>query len=214
MIWLVFAWTVLGALVGAVVAWSTPRLERLEGLEASAPSRRNFQRWGPVALVAVFYLAFSLKLGFGLPLWLDSLWAAVLTQVIFFDLRHHLILDRVLLPAYVLALIAAFFVPHLGVVTALIAAVVAGGAFLLLALVGRAIFKADALGLGDVKFAVLMGLILGAGTFDAVLIGMVLAGVASIAVIASRRRGLRDSIAYGPFLALGTIVVLYQLGGG
>ena len=63
----------------------------------------------------------------------------------------------------------------------------------------------------DVKLAVFMGLLLGPlPTVQAIFYGVFLAGVASIGVIALHR-SLKGSIAYGPYLAAGALIVLYML---
>jgi hypothetical protein len=47
-----------------------------------------------------------------------------------------------------------------------------------------------------------------------VLLGVVLAGLVAFALVVMRRRGLHDSIAYGPFLAVGALFALFSLGSG
>ncbi len=60
-----------------------------------------------------------------------------------------------------------------------------------------------------------MGLVLGLRpTLVAVLLGVILAGVVALALVLLRRRHLKDSIAYGPFLAAGALVALFGLGSG
>jgi leader peptidase (prepilin peptidase)/N-methyltransferase len=87
----------------------------------------------------------------------------------------------------------------------------AGLLFLLLSFLGRAIFKAEALGFGDVKLAVFMGLLVGwPSIVQAIFYGVLLAGVASVGVIV-KNRSMTGSIAYGPYLAAGTLIVLYLL---
>ena len=72
---------------------------------------------------------------------------------------------------------------------------------------------AEAMGLGDVKFSVFMGLVLGLRpTLTAVFLGVILAGVAALGLVLLRRRTMRDSIAYGPFLAAGALAALFELG--
>jgi leader peptidase (prepilin peptidase)/N-methyltransferase len=81
----------------------------------------------------------------------------------------------------------------------------------LLALAGQAIFKADALGFGDVKLALFMGLLVGwPSIVQAIFYGVLLAGLASVWVIV-RNRSVKGSIAYGPYLAAGTLITLYLL---
>lgn len=80
---------------------------------------------------------------------------------------------------------------------------VAGGFFLLLALLSR-----GAMGLGDVKLAAASGALLGWPVMTAALIlGIVAGGVAAVVLLVTRRAGRRDTMAYGPYLALGTWVV-------
>jgi leader peptidase (prepilin peptidase)/N-methyltransferase len=140
---------------------------------------------------------------------LRSVFVLVLVQVIFFDLEHRLILDRVMFPSMALALVVSLF-GHpwwAGIATGL----GAGGIFLLLALAGSAIFRQDALGFGDVKLAVFMGLLLGPlPTIRALFYGVLLAGLVSIGIIIWRR-SMKGSIAYGPYLAAGALIVLFQL---
>jgi leader peptidase (prepilin peptidase)/N-methyltransferase len=132
--------------------------------------------------------------------------------VIFFDMEHRLILDRVMFPAMALALIVSLF--HQPWWAGIATGLAAGLLFLVLALVGSAIFKAEALGFGDVKLALFMGLLLGPlPTITALFYGVFLAGVVSVGFIIWHR-SLKGTIAYGPYLAAGTLIVLFQLGRG
>jgi leader peptidase (prepilin peptidase)/N-methyltransferase len=203
-------WGVVGLVVGVGVRAASVWLARGEGLDAG---RRAWQTLGPVLLTGLLFGLFAWRIGPAPLLLVRSLWLAVLVQVIFFDLEHQLILDRVLLPSAVAALALSLVTPGLGIVPALLTGLVTGGAFLLLALVGTVLFKAEAMGLGDVKFSLFMGLILGPRpTFLAVVLGFVLAGVVAVALVLLRLRTMRDSIPYGPFLAAGAVAALFGLG--
>jgi len=132
----------------------------------------------------------------------------VLVQVIFFDFEHRLILDRVMFPSMAAALLVSLFRSPwwAGIATGL----VAGLGFLLLALAGSFIFKAEALGFGDVKLALFLGLLLGPlPTIQALFYGVFLAGVVSVVLIV-RYRTTKQTIAYGPYLAAGALIVLFQ----
>ena len=202
-------WAVLGAVAGWLMRWGSVRLARLEGLE---PGSKRRQVFGPPIVSAILFGLFATEpLSFQL-LVLRSVFVLVLVQVIFFDFEHRLILDRVMFPAMALALVVSLF-NHpwwAGIATGLAAGLV----FLVLALVGSAIFKAEALGFGDVKLATFMGLLLGPlPTITALFYGVFLAGVVSIGYIVWHR-SLKGSIAYGPYLAAGALIVLFQLGRG
>ena len=85
--------------------------------------------------------------------------------------------------------------------------VAGGGAFLAF----LAIFLAypQGMGGGDVKFVGVMGLLLGiqgaaVGLWSAIVSG----GLTAIALIVLRKRGRKDAIPFGPFLAFGAIIGL------
>jgi leader peptidase (prepilin peptidase)/N-methyltransferase len=135
--------------------------------------------------------------------------------VIFFDAEHRLILDRVMVPAMVAALVLSLVTPGLGFLPSLLTGLAAGGLFLVLALVGSFFFGADALGFGDVKLVAFIGLIVGGHDFaivTALFLGVLFAGVLSLLLVIFRVLTMKSGIPYGPFLAAGALVVLYQLG--
>jgi len=203
-------WLLVGAGVGFGVRRLSVWLARREELE---PGSERWQVWGPVVVTAILFAIFGWRFGPSLVLLIASLWVALLVQVIFFDLEHRLILDRLMFPAYAVALLLSIFTPHLGWKQAAIAGVLAGAAFLLLAVVGGVVFKGEVLGIGDVKLAVFIGLVLGfSGTVSALLLGVLLAGVVSIFLMVIRVKGLKDTIAYGPYLCAGALIVLVQQG--
>lgn len=69
--------------------------------------------------------------------------------------------------------------------------------------------KRKGLGFGDVKFAFPMGVLLG---FPGILVGMFLAfiigAISGVALILLGRRKVRQTIPFGPFLVLGTVITL------
>jgi prepilin signal peptidase PulO-like enzyme (type II secretory pathway) len=207
---LIAGWAVAGAAVGGLVRVASVWLARREEVE---PGRRPWQRYGPVVLTALLFGLFAWRVGPHWILLVRSLWIAVLVQVIFFDLEHHLVLDRVLLPSAVAALLLSLVTPGLGIVPAVLTGLVTGLVFLAIAELGSLLFKAEAMGYGDVKLSAFLGLILGPRpTFNAIVIGVILAEVVAVGLLALRLRGMRDSISYGPFLAAGALASLFVLG--
>jgi len=209
-------WAVVGAAAGLGLRWGSVKLARLEGLE---PGSKWWQQYGPPVLCAVIFGIYGFELSSFLLLLVRSIFVLVLVQVIFFDFEHHLILDRVMFPAMALALVVSLS-PLLGGGLGLwrqdwwvgiVMGLAAGLLFLLLSLAGSAIFKAEALGFGDVKLAVFMGLLLGwPYTLSALFYGVLLAAIGAIVFIVTHR-SLKGTIAYGPYLALGALLVLLQL---
>lgn len=206
-------WAIVGAAVGWGIRWVSVRLALLEELE---PGNKRWQQYGPPILTALLFAVFA----FGIPsvpvLLVRSVFVVVLVQVIFFDFEHHLILDRVIFPSMLLALLVGIFGGKLGLWqqpwwAGIAVGVGAGLIFLLFALIGYWIFKAEALGFGDVKLALFMGLLLGwPYTATALFYGVLLAAIGAVAFIVTHR-SIKGTIAYGPYLAAGALIVLFQL---
>ena len=119
------------------------------------------------------------------------------------DLDYRLIPNRVVLPATVVVL---------GLMTAsqpgpewALAALVAGGGLFLVALA-----YPQGMGMGDVKLALLMGAALGRGVLPALVLAMLLAVIPAVwLLVRYGRAGRTMGIPFGPFLALGSIAVLF-----
>ncbi len=76
---------------------------------------------------------------------------------------------------------------------------VGGGIFLLLALLRR-----GAMGAGDVKLAAAIGFLVGYPlVLTALFWGIAAGGVAALVLLITRRAGRKDTMAYGPYLAMG-----------
>lgn len=207
-------WTVVGAAVGWFVRWGSVRLAKLEDLDLE-PGNKPWQVYGPPVLCALLFGIFAFHMSSFPMLALRSVFVAVLVQVIFFDFEYRLILDRVMFPSMALALLVSlsgdpWFSGHdrwHGIATGL----GAGLLFLLLAIGGSLIFKTEAMGFGDVKLVTFIGFLLGPlPTAQALFYGVFLAGVGGVTIIIWRR-SLKGTIAYGPYLAAGTLIALFQL---
>jgi leader peptidase (prepilin peptidase) / N-methyltransferase len=151
------------------------------------------------ALLAGCVLAFGVTL--------DALVAAffcgVLVVVSATDLAHRIIPNRVVLPATVVVLTMQT-VLHPSPEWALCA--LGASAFLFAA----AVAYPAGMGMGDVKLALLMGAMLGRTVPVALMLGMLLALVPSVVLLARHGRAARKmGIPFGPFLALGSVIALF-----
>ncbi len=130
------------------------------------------------------------------------------------DLDVHRLPDAITLPAYPLTLLAlAGCSAAVGDWAALGRAALAGAVVVLALLALSWLTPGHAgFGLGDVKLAGVLGLVLGWFGWGSVLLGVYLAfvigGVCTLLLLARRRLGRGSHLAFGPFLALGAIVAL------
>jgi leader peptidase (prepilin peptidase) / N-methyltransferase len=135
-----------------------------------------------------------------------------LIVVFFADLKYGIIPDKIIFPAIAIALIFNFqflIFNEFSIFNSLMSAVGACLFFLILALIkirGR-----NAMGFGDVKFAFLMGLILGFPNIVVALYIAFLTGaiVGIILIVWRRKKVFGTSIPFGPFLVLGTFLALF-----
>jgi leader peptidase (prepilin peptidase)/N-methyltransferase len=158
------------------------------------------------ALTGALFAAVVIARGANRTTWLGLIFVAALVAITRIDLEHQIIPNRILAPLAVAALVlTAVFEPH-QLPERLIAGAAAGG-FLLLA----ALAYPGGMGMGDVKLAAVMGLVLGRAVAPALLVALLAGTVAGIAVMARHgvKEGRRTKIAFGPFLALGGIVGLF-----
>jgi leader peptidase (prepilin peptidase)/N-methyltransferase len=133
-------------------------------------------------------------------------WFAALVVGLATDLDQRLLPDELTLPIIPIALVYALsgLNPLVGggIVLAILAAVLIPAILYLPSIP----FGAGAFGMGDVKFLIGMGLMLGGErALSGTLFGLLLAGVVLILLLATRRIGRKSYIPFGPFLILGAM---------
>lgn len=211
-------WFVAGLLLGALAGWLLWAV--LRHRRYRQPSERTLPRRQLWWLVPVTMLASAAVLArhapqrpllVAVPVLATTWMLAGLSAV---DLDVHRLPDRVTLPAYPVGLVvlaAASWASEdwAAYRRSLVAMVAVAAAFLMLSLVGSGV---PAFGLGDVKLAGVLGLVLGWFGWGAVLLGIYLAvllgGLTALVLLVCRRAGRGSAIAFGPFLALGAVLAL------
>ena len=124
----------------------------------------------------------------------------ILELIFIIDLEHQIIPDTFTFFGLLVIVLYLLLVPNpYSLFTNLFAGFAAALFLLLISLAtgGRG------MGLGDVKFAVLGGLLMGKFTFIWMLTAFLTGGVVGSILILGRKAGLKDKIAFGPFLVIG-----------
>lgn len=157
------------------------------------------------ALSGLLFLAAWLYFGPGWTAVIVSIYSAFLLCIAFIDLEHKLIPNLVVYPAIVLSLIMIPILHLENWTDFLIGGLIGFG---ILYLIGN--LAPGAMGLGDVKLAVFLGLITGfPGVVVALFFAFVIGGSAAAILLAFKKIGRKDTIAFGPFLVLGGYIALY-----
>ena len=165
------------------------------------------------SLTAFIILALLAVYGPTVPFAAYATLALFLIPISFIDWDTGFIPDKLVIPASIAGIIylAAFHIVKWKVTwKSGLAGMITGGALLLLLMVaGKYLMKKDAMGMGDVKMLAMTGIYIG---FPAVWIALFFGGVAAciyimIALIRKRLQ-LKNTIPFGPFIAIGTLTYL------
>ena len=133
----------------------------------------------------------------------------------FVDLEHLIIPDRVSLGGWVAGLALSPLLPSLhgadgwrdGLVAAAIGLAAGAGTLWVVGVLGKAVFRKDAMGLGDVKLLGGLGALLGWRAVVFIIMGSSLAGSAvGLGLIAAGKQEWQSRLPYGPYLALAAVV--------
>lgn len=155
-------------------------------------------------LAAWFRLGWAREIAFE---WLfrDWLFISFLIIIFVYDLRYYLILDRVVLPAIIIALSVNLL---LGVawINLLIGVLVGGLFFLLQYLVSSGRW----LGGGDIRLGVLMGAILGwPGVAVAITLAYFIGSIVSLSLLAFKKKTWQSQLPLGTFLTAAVLIAMY-----
>ncbi len=156
-----------------------------------------------------------------------TVYVAIFVLVVVIDLEHRLILNVVMFPAWLIALLFSFMHPRPQFYRlAILGGVVGFGLLFFIYWMGELFIKvlsrmrgkpinAVAFGFGDVRLGGFIGLILGfPDVFTAILLAILLGGLAGllywfVRAVILRNYSLFSAIPYGPFLVLGAMAVMF-----
>ncbi|MDP2967306.1 MAG: prepilin peptidase [bacterium] len=149
--------------------------------------------------------------------------ASFLIVIFVYDLKHYIIPDKVIYPAIAIALIFNFqfsigeegsalfftFAPINGSSVfnySILSAILAAAFFLSIVLISRGKW----MGVGDIKLAFFMGLVLGwPNILLALFLAFFIGATVGVGLIISNKKTLKSEIPFGPFLVTGTFLVLF-----
>src|SRR5688572_24676814 len=206
---------VVAIVVGAVLGWWPLAAWAQRSMHGERMPQRTVRIAAAVITAAVFG---ALMLRFGLVWILPALlvFAAASTVLAIVDLAEKRLPNAVIFPT--LGVVALLLVPAmwaLGTWWPLLGAVAGSAAmfavYFLLALISPA-----SMGMGDVKLALVIGLLLGWFGLSAWLVGLlaafVVGGVIALIALAMRRVTLRESIPFGPSMLAGALIAVLVVG--
>ena len=174
------------------------------------------------AVTGILFTFLYLRYGFGIEFLVMAAVVSLMLVVAIIDLEHGLILNKIIYPAIIILLLISPFWTELGLsrsfpgtpelLASFLNSLAAGmGAFLVFLMITM-IYPAG-MGGGDVKLAGLIGLLVGfPGVLLALWMAVVAGGLMAITLLVLGKKGRKDSIPFGPFMAAGALVTF--LAGG
>lgn len=213
---------------GKLIAWydNIPILSWYV-LRARCRSCRNSISVRYVLVEALVAFLFTLVwLQYGLSAFTPVYWIVIagLVTATFIDFEHYIIPDRISLGGIALGLLLSFIYPQLqsygtlvpitshwsGLLQSAVGVLAGAGSLWLVAVVGKMIFRKDAMGLGDVKLLGAIGAFLGwRAVVFTIVISSFVGSFVGIALIAVGNRKWQSKIPYGPYIALAAILWIY-----
>jgi leader peptidase (prepilin peptidase)/N-methyltransferase len=168
-------------------------------------------------LTGALFVILYLKFGFTPELFFSIYLMSVLLIVFFIDLKHQIIPNGLVLTGLIGGALffalrfwykdaildgAAWYSPLLGMVAT-------SGILLLIALLGMLIYKTDAMGMGDVKIFLPIGLFLGLKLgIMALILSVFIGGLTGLFLILTKLKDRKSQIPFGPFIVAGSFLSL------
>ena len=156
----------------------------------------------------LYYLLYH-QLGLSLELIPYGLLASLLLTISLIDYDHQIIPDGLVIFGFVIGLLykiidILFHQATFGVLNSIGGLLLGGGLFLLIAIVSN-----GGMGGGDIKLMAMLGFWLGIkGILLVMLLSFIIGAIVSIFLLLLKKKGGKDAIPFGPFIALGTMIVL------
>ena len=176
--------------------------------QSPIPRRLFWVEVGSGFLFAFVYWHYGLSVEFAVTAFYGSLF--IVLGVI--DLKHKLILNKIVYPAAVVSLIISIFLPQSEIFflpwPASFNGIIGGAIGFVFLLIPLLAYR-EGMGWGDVKMAALIGLITGFPlVLVALLMGVILGGLVAGILLLLKIKKRKEAIPFGPFLSLATIATL------
>lgn len=172
-------------------------------------------------ITGLIFLALYMKFGLTANLPIYILFFLSLLIMSFIDIDTYLISDVIVLPCIVLGVILSSAFPGMhynltkmgSFIYSIVGMLVGGGILVFLAIIGKLLFKKEAMGGGDIKLLAMIGAFLGwKCVFISIFFASLLGTVISFILIGLKKKKIDDYVPFGPYLGLGAVVSLFYKG--
>ncbi|MDD4569628.1 MAG: prepilin peptidase [Tepidanaerobacteraceae bacterium] len=157
-------------------------------------------------LTGIMFLATFNKFGFTFNFLTAIILVICLIISLFIDLEHQIIPDKVVLPTMAAGLLINIVMHWKDLPDYLMGFALGGGIIFLIVVLSK-----GGMGGGDIKLFATVGMFLGLRlTVLAILLSFIFGSIAGLILIILKYKRMKDAIAFGPFIALGSVVSLFM----
>ncbi len=166
------------------------------------------------AVTAIFFGFLYWHFGFGFEFIAVLIFSTILIVVFVIDLEHLLVLDKIIYPSMVLAIIFSIFRTEIGELSPFfsgygILSALSGGILGLAFMAVPYILYRRGMGAGDLKLATLAGFMTGFPLIIiAILISWIMGGIVASILLIFKVKGRKDAMPAAIFLSTSTVIVL------
>lgn len=140
--------------------------------------------------------------GFSVSFFAAALFLYLLLPLFVIDLKHRVVPDKITFPGIVIGVGFSFFLDKMQWYESLIGIGIGGGLLLLIAFLGKRIFKKEAMGMGDVTLFMMVGAFIGwKGVLLTLILASFLGSIVGIIVIAMKK-SKDTTLPFGPFICI------------
>ena len=214
---------IIGLFVGMFVDWMNKRLPEYKKVISKELFTEYFAQFRPnyilMFTISIIYLiliyVYGIKSTFiaNLDLIKFMILTPMLISAFVIDYKLQIIPNRLNLTMFEIGLIIAFLYGLSDVAITInmgLGMIVGCGIFLLITLIGGAIYGKEAMGFGDVKLMGALGLYFGLSNIIIItLLSFLIGAILSIILLVTKIKKMDEYIPFGPFIVLGAFICMY-----
>lgn len=213
---------ITGLMVGMLIDWLNIRLSNSKKIfskeieEYFADLKPNYIL---MSITSIIYIALVYFYGIQdtFTANLDLIKGIILTPMLLsafvIDYKFQIIPNRLNLTMFEIGLVISFLYGLSDVaitINMILGAVVGGGIFLLITLIGGAIYGKEAMGFGDVKLMGALGIYFGLSNIIIItLLSFLIGAILSIGLLVTKIKKADEYIPFGPFIVIGTFISIF-----
>ena len=129
------------------------------------------------------------------------------------DMKKKIIPNRLSLTIFEIGLIFTFIYGTFNInlaIDMLIGMLIGGGIFFLIAIIGKLFSQKEAMGLGDVKLMIGLGLFFGSFNITIIsILSFVIAAIVSLILLITKKKKATEYIAFAPFIVIASFIIIF-----